>query len=151
MAVPYGPDRDVLFFFQTIAIFTLTYVAFKMSQRSRETGFLSATTGLCALLIGIVWIQIVIFHALFYAPDEERSFVTMLGDIFAMVGLAFFVIFVEIDQARGIPGNARTKHPYRYTHIVLVMVRHSVKFRPGTNLLFISNFSSFEFDLCLLQ
>ncbi len=93
-----------------------------MSQRSRESGLFSATTGLCALLIGIVLIQIAIFYALFYAPDEERTFVTMLGDIFAMVGLAFFVIFVEIDQARGIPKNARSKYPYRYTLLVIIIL-----------------------------
>ncbi len=118
LTIPYGLERDILFFFQALAIFALAYAAFKMSQRSRETGFFSATMGLCILLVGIAGIQVTIFHALFFAEDAgARQSVLMVGDVFAMTGLACFVLFVEIDQAREIPGPARPNRSYGHSLI----------------------------------
>ncbi len=123
ITVPYGPERDVLFFFQTLAIFALAYATFKMSQRSRETGFFSATTGLCILLIGITCLQVTIFHALFFAEDTDvRQSVLLVGDIVIMGGLVFLIIFVEIDQEGGIPMTPRPARPYRYTKLALVIL-----------------------------
>ncbi len=123
MAIPYGYERDFLFIFQTLAIFALAYVAFKTGQRSREIGFFSATTGMCLLLVGIAFLQVTIFDALFYAEDTDvRQTVTLLGDVFIMGGLVLFVIFVEIDQARRSPVNVRPIHPYRYTKLAAIML-----------------------------
>jgi len=99
--VPYGWEREVLFFFQTLAILALVVSSVQIGRRSRKTGLFSATSGFCILLVCIALFQITVFHALFFAVDStSRREILMLGNTFVMTGLVFFIVFIETDQKR---------------------------------------------------
>ncbi|OLS13678.1 MAG: hypothetical protein RBG13Loki_2678, partial [Promethearchaeota archaeon CR_4] len=102
--MPYGWERDVLFFFQTLTIIALVLASAQMGRRARESSFFSATSGFCILLVCIALFQVTIFHTVFFAVDfESGREILMFGNTCVMTGLVLYIVFIEIDQKRFVP------------------------------------------------
>ena len=118
----YLVSRDLFLILRVFAIFMIFYMAIQTGKRIRETRILSATTGFTIFLISFGLFSITTAIPDLYPEFYDNILLIHLKSLVLIIGMVFFILFVELDEALHSPKPTDKKFKYSLTIISLIGV-----------------------------
>ena len=115
-------SRDLFLILRVFAVFMIFFMAIQTGRRIKETRFLSATTGFTIFLISFGSFSITTAIPDLYPEFYHNLLISNLESLVLIVGMVFFILFVELDEALHSPKPIDKKFKYNLTVISLIGV-----------------------------